>query len=383
MDSLLSEYDNEYNLKFEKEFEIDTGNGNYKGIICIWDKQSVAPSCIVGGKHCFNPFIKGLSILITDVQKLDYEMKIVIENFIFPKYFKGSIIGIPTIPENNDIRRFICEDFIDLSRVILGKMTSINADITLVFKPSPQLIYKQKFLYYVYKKVGIVDDFQIVCQGEEFGFNRSILCKISPVFERMLAHTSLKEYKNGRVEIIDTTPKTIKAFKNMLSLNYIQMEELTSEMLLFADKYEICFLYKLCQDHLCTAITKENVFDVIRSANYTNDEKLNRKCSEFMQANLGAFDIGGDPEWTLYKTPTATIPKATASGLGINYILFFTIMINIVICGMPLFYFLSRWGWTVNYCIQNIRLGFYSICVILLATKTTIVLRANAKRKIR
>ena len=115
------------------------------------------------------------------------------------------------------------------------------------------------------------------------------------------------------------------------------MEELTSKMLLFADKYEICFLYKLCQDHLCTAITKENVFDVIRTANYTNDEKLNRKCSEFMQANLGAFDIGGDPEWTLYKTPTATIPKATASGLGINYWLFFTITINIVIWGMHLF----------------------------------------------
>ena len=350
MVNLLSEYDNEYNLKFEKEFEIDTGNGNYKGIICLWDKLSIAPSCSVGGKRCFNPFIKGLSILIADVQKLDYEMKIVFSETISKK-FKGGIIGIPsiipTIPKNNNTR-FACEDFITLDKVISGKIKSIKADITLDFEPSPQLICKQKFLNYVntclvfnvFKEDGTVakKDFKIVCRGgEEFGFNRSILCKISPVFERMLAHTSLKEYKNGRVEIIDTTPKTIKAFKNMLSLNYIQMEELTSEMLLFADKYEICFLYQLCQDHLCTAITKENVFDVIRSANYTHDEKLNRKCSEFMQANLGAFDIGGDPEWTLYKTPTATIPKATASGLGINYILFFTIMINIVICGMPLF----------------------------------------------
>ena len=336
--SLLSEYGGvEDNLMFVKKIEIDSGNGsNYKGCICIYDTKR--PSTLPVGGKTTKAFKKGLGIMMADVQKLDYEMKIVFSETISKK-FKGSIIGIPTIMENNN-KRFVCEDFITLDKVISGKIKSIKADITLVFEPSPQLICKQKFLNYVntclvfnvFKEDGKVEDFQIVCQGgEEFGFNSSILCKISPVFERMLAHSSLKEYKNGCVEIIDTTPKTIKAFKNILSLNYIQMEELTSEMLLFADKYEICFLYQLCQDHLCTAITKENVFDVIRSANYTNDEKLNRKCSEFMQANLGAFDIGGDPEWTLYKTPKATIPKATASGLGINYILFFTMTIYIVI----------------------------------------------------
>merc|ERR1712110_978458 len=148
-------------------------------------------------------------------------MKIVFSETISKK-FKGCIIGIPTIiptnPKNNNTR-FACEDFITLDKVISGKIKSIKADITLVFEPSPQLICKQKFLNYVdtclvfnaLKEDGKVDDFQIACQGgEEFGFNRSILCKISPVFERMLANTSLKEHKNGRVEIIDTTSKTIK-----------------------------------------------------------------------------------------------------------------------------------------------------------------------------
>ena len=78
------------------------------------------------------------------------------------------------------------------------------------------------------------------------------------------------------------------------------MEELTFEMLLFADKYEIRPLYKLCQDHLCTAITKENVFDVIKAANYTKDEKLIGKSAQFMRANLGAFDIEENPEWTKF-----------------------------------------------------------------------------------
>ena len=307
--SLLREYGDDDNLMFVKKIEIDSGNGsNYKGCICIYDWKR--PSTLLVGGKTTKAFKKGLGIMMADVQKLDYEMKIVFSETISKK-FKASIIGIPTIVDFNN-KRFVCEDFITLDKVISGKIKSIKADITLVFEPSPQLICKQKFLNYVntclvfnvFKEDGKVCefyDFQIVCQGgEEFGFNRSILCKISPVFERMLANTSLKEHKNGRVEIIDTTPKTIKAFQNILSLNYIQMEELTFEMLLFADKYEIRPLYKLCQDHLCTAITKENVFDVIKAANYTKDEKLIGKSAEFMRANLGAFDMEENPEWTKF-----------------------------------------------------------------------------------
>ena len=305
IDSLSSEYDDEDNLNFAKLIEIDSGNGsNYKGIIWIYDKKK--PSALLVGGKTTKSFKKCFGLKIADVQKLDYEMKIVFSETISKK-FKGGIIGIPTIiptiPKNNNTR-FACEDFITLDKVISGKIKSIKADITLDFEPSPQLICKQKFLNYVntclvfnvFKEDGTVakKDFKIVCrEGEEFGFNRSILCKISPVFERMLANC-------WRIEINDTTPKTIKAFRNILSLNYIQTEELTFEMLLFADKYEIHPLYNLCQDHLCTAITKENVFDVIKAANYTKDEKLIGKSAEFMRANLGAFDMEENPEWTKF-----------------------------------------------------------------------------------
>ena len=323
--SLLSEYGDEDTLNFQKQFFIDSGNGsNYEG--SIWIHDSTKPSAFqlfyAGGKET-KPLKKALSILIADVQKLDYDMKIVFSETI-SKRFKGSITGIPTGLKTN-ITSYVCENIITLDKVISGKIKSIKADITMVFEPSPQLICKQKFLNYVntslvFNEDGKGDDFQIVCQGEEFGFNRSILCKISPVFERMLASsnlnlriypvlsdpdnpnaiTSLEEHKNGRIEIIDTTPKTIRALKNILSLNYIQKEELTFEMLLFADKYDIRPLYKLCQDHLFAAITKENVFDVIKAANYTKDEKLIWKSAQFMRANLGAFDIGENPEWTKF-----------------------------------------------------------------------------------
>ena len=68
-------------------------------------------------------------------------------------------------------------------------------------------------------------------------------------------------------------------------------------MLIFADKYDIGFLYKLCQDHLCTAISNENLFDTIKAANDIKNEELMSKSAEFIRMNRGPIDIGESPEW--------------------------------------------------------------------------------------
>ena len=70
-----------------------------------------------------------------------------------------------------------------------------------------------------------------------------------------------------------------------------------SRVLAFADKYQIHPLYKLCQEHLCTAISKENLFDVIKAAHFINDEELMSKSAEFIGMNSGSFDIEDNPEW--------------------------------------------------------------------------------------
>ena len=164
------------------------------------------------------------------------------------------------------------------------------------------MIYKEKFKNYVnsfliFKPDGKGEDFQIVCKGEAYGFNRSILCNISPVFERMLTNPGFKEYKDGLTEIKDTNPETIKALQNILSLDYIEKEELSVELLILADKYEIHPLYKLCQEHLCTAISKDNLFDIIKAANLTKDEEMLAKCAEFIGINHGTFNMEENPEW--------------------------------------------------------------------------------------
>ena len=57
---------------------------------------------------------------------------------------------------------------------------------------------------------------------------------------------------------------------------------------------------KLCQEYLCTAITKENLFDIIKAADLTKDEELLSKAVEFIGINRGTFDIEENPEWNAF-----------------------------------------------------------------------------------
>ena len=180
----------------------------------------------------------------------------------------------------------------------LEKLKSVKGFITVEFEPSPQMILKEKFKNYitsclVFKPDGKGEDFTIACQGKEFGFSKSILCNISPAFEAMLTNPCLKENQEGRVDLTDTTPKTIQGLKNILMEDYIKEEDLTVELLILADKYRIEPLYKICQEYL--KITKETILDVVKTADLIRDEELMSKSVEFIEKNCGTFEE--NPAW--------------------------------------------------------------------------------------
>ena len=180
----------------------------------------------------------------------------------------------------------------------LEKLRSVKGFITVEFEPSPQMILKEKFKNYitsclVFKPDGKGEDFTIACQGKEFGFNKSILCNVSPAFEAILTNPCLKENQEGRVDLIDTTPKTIQGLKNILMEDYIKEEDLTVELLILADKYRIEPLYKICQEYL--KITKETILDVVKTADLIRDEELMSKSVEFIEKNCGTFEE--NPAW--------------------------------------------------------------------------------------
>ena len=287
-------------LDFEKIFTIDSGKGSvYTGEICIGDfgcQQTIKFS----NEKMSEPHQKSIQFVIADIQTLRYDMKLVFSGKI-SKNFNGTTGDVAWIMENGK-KRYGCGQYFFADNIFTGKFKAFKAEITVEFEPGLRMIYKEKFKNYVnsclvFKPDGNGENFQIVCKGEVFGINKSILCNVSPVFERMLANPDLKECRDGLVEMVDTTPETIKAFKNILTLDYIEKEDLSVELLIFADKYDIGFLYKLCQDYLCTAISNENLFDIIKAANDTKDEELMSKSSEFITMNRGSIDIGESPEW--------------------------------------------------------------------------------------
>ena len=284
IDANIGSLEREYvgnELAIEKRLTIDSGNGlKYNFKISIHDFG-------VGQSKIF-------CLISDDVKKLECKMKTILNGTI-----SKNLIFYP--PYDNSRFNGPCRWPCKLSAgELTEKIKSIKADITVEFEPKAEVIFKEKFKNYVnfflvLKPDENGEDFQIVCQEKKFGFNKSILCKISPVFERMLTNPGFPEYKNGCTEIKNTNPKTIEAFKNILSLDRIEKEELSVELLVFADQYQIEPLYKLCQEYLCTAISEENLFDVIKAANFI-DEELMSKAAEFIMKS-DSFDIQDNPKW--------------------------------------------------------------------------------------
>ena len=239
MDSLEREY-KENKLNFQKTFAIDSGKGsNYTGHIRIIDSGKPIRVIYTNGES--NSHQKYLQFFIAGSETLDYQLNIDFPETI-TKQFNASVKGgDKAFFKQDGKKRHGCGMAENLDDLI-GKFKSLKGVITVEFEPGSQMIYKEKFKNYVnsfhvFKPDGKGEDFQIVCQGEVHGFNKSFLCNISPVFERMLTDPTYQECKNGLVEITDTTPETVKAFKNILTLDYIEKENLSIELFMLVSFY--------------------------------------------------------------------------------------------------------------------------------------------------
>ena len=139
------------------------------------------------------------------------------------------------------------------------------------------------------------EDFTIICQNQQFGFNRFYLSMISPVFEKMQSGRWNKgDNENSdvvSVEEKDFPPETIQSFKNIIYSKNIDEKDLTPQVLMFADKYDIQPLYKICHRYIMETFSKENYLDRINECQLLNDNQaILTKAAEFIKENLGNFE---------------------------------------------------------------------------------------------
>ena len=294
MDSLDREY-KRGKLFITKAITIDAKNGsNYSGVIVI--EHSVRPTRYWVTERRWEIPRKVLHFFIAGTKTLEYQMKIDFSETI-TKQFNGYVQGgDESFFIHKGKERCGCEIAKKLNDVP-GKIKSFKAVIIVEFVPGIQIISKEKFRNYFFQPDGKGEDVEIICRGEVHVFNKSILCTISPVFQRMLTNPMTEEYQKGRVEMVDESPQTVKAFKNILTLDSIEKEDFSIELYMFAHKFEIGPLEKLCQENLCTTITKENLLDIIEAADLTKDKELMSQAAKFITTNHGTLNMEDNPEW--------------------------------------------------------------------------------------
>ena len=117
-------------------------------------------------------------------------------------------------------------------------------------------------------------NFKIICNGEYFYFNKTLLSLVSEVFQKMLQGNS-KEAQENCVEISDFSPDTIRTFEKFsFSSEKIKPEEITVELLMFANKYFMKPLETKCKNYFVSILNKNNLLDFIKAAYDIDDEEM-------------------------------------------------------------------------------------------------------------
>ena len=98
-------------------------------------------------------------------------------------------------------------------------------------------------------------NFTLICNGQEFHFNKTLLCMKSDVFARIILGSS-----TNSTTITDFSPETIRLFERVSFENEeIRKEEFNVEVLLFAQKYEVKTLMEKCVEHLKNSLNNGNL----------------------------------------------------------------------------------------------------------------------------
>ena len=88
-------------------------------------------------------------------------------------------------------------------------------------------------------------NFTLICNGQEFHVNKTLLSMKSEVFARIILGSP-----TNSITITDFTPETIKVFQKVSFENEeIRNEEFNVDVLLFAKKYEVKSLMEKCVKH--------------------------------------------------------------------------------------------------------------------------------------
>ena len=128
-------------------------------------------------------------------------------------------------------------------------------------------------------------DFTLECGDQEIPVSRLLLASKSPVFSAMFSG-NFQEAKTGRGVIKDVDPKSLEALVKFCHTNNLGEDDLTTDLLVAANKYLISALVEKCEEHLSKTLSVDNATDYFLVACMLESNKLRTAAKKFITENL-------------------------------------------------------------------------------------------------
>ncbi|KAF7636801.1 BTB domain-containing protein [Meloidogyne graminicola] len=167
-------------------------------------------------------------------------------------------------------------------------------------------MYKEEILTDCVFKVG----------NEKLNAHRCVLASNSLVFRRMFEQKDTLEAKNGEINIVDSSPKCVRALLDYFyngEINKEILEKLVFELFVVAHKYEVKSLMVICEHMMVMKIDPKNFATCVDYSQLYNLPLLEKACIKYIASNRKTFLDSN--EWKnlkeLYKDRAFTLLEET------------------------------------------------------------------------
>lgn len=138
-------------------------------------------------------------------------------------------------------------------------------------------------------------DVRFIINDQNIYAHKIILTNISPVFAAMFSSDMVENKDN----VVKVEEMRYEVFREMLEYIYtgksLKINEMTEELSVAADRYEITGLLQMCSEILYNSLTMHNALDLLQLADRLNIQKVKNKALDIIKSN--ARYMGNKPEF--------------------------------------------------------------------------------------
>jgi hypothetical protein len=153
-------------------------------------------------------------------------------------------------------------------------------------------------------------DVTIVCgeeeEEEQFKCHKIILAVRSRVFSAMFNMVESSEFQTGVVKVDDINAKTMKSLLKYIYQDQVEEEDMDSDLILAADKYELPDLVSQCKTTFVYHMSNDNILGILIASTLLNLKDI----IELAMRRIRRWtDIKDEDQWNSFKSENPDLAK--------------------------------------------------------------------------